>query len=401
MKINKSYLQQIIKEELTSVLEEADDLKGLQNSWKKARDNYYELKKKMQAANKAQDWKEARRLEVYRVEPAKKDMDAAKRKLDKFKSVAGDAALKRGASAAADADAFDRSAMPGSMYTKPKAGPVRTPHPGKHVKWAQSQLDTIKAGPSGGLFPDKTKQYNYDNAVKNKDKAQAIIDTWRGGVDIDPEKLAAYDPDQMLMRQADKDIDAMDKPVDKPAKKNSSFADLIRRKARSQARLSQKHNIDVKEIQKLLKIKQDGKYGKDTYRKIRAYQKANGLKPDGLVGKDTIAKMRKASTSPAKQKQVATTKQPSEIERLKAEFDAATKNVIDAYKGDIGKQNNLDWQKDYNILVSRAKAAGKAYAAAKGADHDKKIAALTAKRQLAAARRKGLQNIKTANQKTR
>lgn len=217
---------------------------------------------------------------------------------------------------------------------------------------------------------------------------------------------------------------------EQPAKKR-------RTKAQRQAILSKRIGRSVANIQNRIRKyyrdgsktfasgKADGKYGRpggETERAIKLFQKykLNIAKPDGLWGKDTekgykklagkekswlmtstLYKIPQKGTPQKAAVQSVTAKQPSEIERLKAEFDAATKNVIDAYRGDIGKQNNPDWKKDYNILVSRAKAAGKAYAAAKGADHDKRMAALAVKRQMAAAKRKGLEKIKIASQRTR
>ncbi len=48
---------------------------------------------------------------------------------------------------------------------------------------------------------------------------------------------------------------------------------------------------DVKELQKELKIKQDGIFGVDTKAKTKAFQKKNGIYADGIVGKNTAHKM--------------------------------------------------------------------------------------------------------------
>ena len=48
---------------------------------------------------------------------------------------------------------------------------------------------------------------------------------------------------------------------------------------------------DVKELQKELKIKQDGIFGADTKAKTKAFQKKNGIFADGIVGKNTAHKL--------------------------------------------------------------------------------------------------------------
>jgi hypothetical protein len=243
-----------------------------------------------------------------------------------------------------------------------------------------------------------------------------------------PKASASYADDE----HAESYEEAPSQSIEKPAAIKKSTTKKRRTKAQRQATLSRRIGRSVANIQNRLRKyyrdgsktfasgEADGKYGRpggETERVIKLFQKhkLNIAKPDGLWGKDTEKGYKKLAgkekswlMTPTLDKipqkgavQSVSAKQPSEIERLKAEFDAATKNVVDAYKGDTGKQNNPGWKRDYNTLVSRAKAAGKAYAAAKGADHDKRMAALTVKRQLAAARRKGLQNIKTASQRTR
>lgn len=47
----------------------------------------------------------------------------------------------------------------------------------------------------------------------------------------------------------------------------------------------------VKDIQNLLNITVDGKWGPKTTEAVKAYQKANGLKVDGIVGPQTFYKM--------------------------------------------------------------------------------------------------------------
>lgn len=48
---------------------------------------------------------------------------------------------------------------------------------------------------------------------------------------------------------------------------------------------------DVKKVQRFLKIEDDGDYGKNTEKKVKAWQKANGLLDDGIVGDETWYRM--------------------------------------------------------------------------------------------------------------
>ena len=48
---------------------------------------------------------------------------------------------------------------------------------------------------------------------------------------------------------------------------------------------------DVKKVQRFLKIEDDGNYGKNTEKKVKAWQKANGLLDDGIVGDETWYRM--------------------------------------------------------------------------------------------------------------
>ena len=81
----------------------------------------------------------------------------------------------------------------------------------------------------------------------------------------------------------------------KPTNSNSKAKAFYARKARIQKKLSAKHGIGLAQIQKLLKLKPDGRYGPNTYRAIKAFQKKYKFKVDGLVGGETIVAMRKAN----------------------------------------------------------------------------------------------------------
>jgi len=48
---------------------------------------------------------------------------------------------------------------------------------------------------------------------------------------------------------------------------------------------------DVKQLQRFLKVTDDGIFGSGTALKVRAWQLLNGLTPDGIVGTDTMTKM--------------------------------------------------------------------------------------------------------------
>jgi GH24 family phage-related lysozyme (muramidase) len=51
------------------------------------------------------------------------------------------------------------------------------------------------------------------------------------------------------------------------------------------------HGDDVKELQRRLKIKADGAFGKDTEDAVKAFQRKHGLDDDGKVGTKTAAKL--------------------------------------------------------------------------------------------------------------
>ena len=51
------------------------------------------------------------------------------------------------------------------------------------------------------------------------------------------------------------------------------------------------HGDDVKELQRRLKIKDDGSFGKDTEAAVKAFQRKHGLDDDGKVGTKTAAKL--------------------------------------------------------------------------------------------------------------
>ena len=95
---------------------------------------------------------------------------------------------------------------------------------------------------------------------------------------------------QSLGPSTDANIDATGAAGDKKSKVGAFYA----RKARIQKKLSAKHGIGLAQIQKLLKLKPDGRYGRNTYRAIKAFQKKHKFKVDGLVGGETIVAMRKA-----------------------------------------------------------------------------------------------------------
>jgi hypothetical protein len=62
----------------------------------------------------------------------------------------------------------------------------------------------------------------------------------------------------------------------------------------------------VKELQRILGISQDGIFGKNTLSAVIAFQKKNGLTPDGIVGKNTINKLYGASAEPEYEDKVLT-----------------------------------------------------------------------------------------------
>lgn len=54
---------------------------------------------------------------------------------------------------------------------------------------------------------------------------------------------------------------------------------------------------EVAEVQALVGAKQDGIFGPETDKEVRAYQRANGLQPDGIVGPKTWALLRGTAQS--------------------------------------------------------------------------------------------------------
>jgi len=54
----------------------------------------------------------------------------------------------------------------------------------------------------------------------------------------------------------------------------------------------------VKELQRLLKVKADGKFGPQTHASVVAFQRANGLKADGVVGRETWTALLKPASAP-------------------------------------------------------------------------------------------------------
>lgn len=56
-------------------------------------------------------------------------------------------------------------------------------------------------------------------------------------------------------------------------------------------------NDEIKEIQKLLKVKADGNFGSGSVAALQKWQNANKMKDDGIPTKDVLEKLRKGSKS--------------------------------------------------------------------------------------------------------
>ena len=117
----------------------------------------------------------------------------------------------------------------------------------------------------------------------------------------------------------------------------------------------------IKQIQKILGIKEDGYYGKNTKKAVMDYQKKNGLKVDGAVGVETWTKMNE-KTEVAGEELTVKDKTDVEKEVVKVVQDVQQNKVnVPTRREEIqtevlGAQGNKKMQKNYckNLIAFEA-----------------------------------------------
>jgi len=154
-----------------------------------------------------------------------------------------------------------------------------------------------------------------------------------------------------------------------PQKKKSAYA----RKAAIQKRLSAKHGVSVKQIQQLLKIEDDGRYGKNTYDAILSWQKKHMPRKgkdgknnwDGLFGDKALAVYRSSrkGKKPAASSVIKIQRISVKLDKNKNEYFAIATTTDGKQFSGREKRSGTDDSGDIKVAKAEARSKAMAYIA--------------------------------------
>jgi peptidoglycan hydrolase-like protein with peptidoglycan-binding domain len=307
MKINKSYLEQIIKEELQNIMNEATTDPEAKHARKLA----------TWALSLGLDQASVAALQNGRYAPKELDwtrLNIKQREAGKALFIAGKKAREK-----------------------------------REAAWAESE---------------RAQRAKYDQEYDQAHEPTSSIDPDAAAKERDQEEYQRQDIEKTAKDAFSNHL----KGPEQPAKKKRSWNQTIARKGRIQQKLLKKMNISMEEIQKTVDTKPTGRYDNSTYRAIRNFQKKMFPKSrkewDGLFGLNTlkavapnVAARKGFDSAAAKATRTAAAKKPTavakstgikSIEQLKKELAAAQSQANMTHKGGSSKSVKAAAMKDWH-----------------------------------------------------